>query len=136
MLKFMFTNVHKYAIHELQQWRFLCCKNVLDLSLSLSLSLSLVYCILRHTFPKAAIRFHRVPRRRPLHHAAHQDTPREGVVSDPDRTPVPPPPLSQAAKQQRKDKRKGRPMAGRKNKEAREKAIEDHRAVSGHVMCV
>lgn len=50
------------------------------------------------------------------------------MVSDPGKTPVPP--LSQSLKQQRSEKRKSRPMAGRKNKEAREKAIEDHRAVS------
>ena len=50
------------------------------------------------------------------------------MVSDPGKTPVPP--LSQLLKQQRSEKRKSRPMAGRKNKEAREKAIEDHRAVS------
>ena len=51
------------------------------------------------------------------------------MVSDPEKTPVPL--LSQSLKQQQRlERRKSRPMAGRKNKEAREKAIEDHRAVS------
>jgi hypothetical protein len=50
------------------------------------------------------------------------------MVSDPGKTPLPL--LSQSLKQRRLERRKSRPMAGRKNKEAREKAIEDHRAVS------
>ena len=90
--------------------------------------------LLRHTFPKAAIRFQRVPRRRPLHHAIHQDAPGDTVASDPGKASIPPPSLP--VKQQRRDKRKGRPMAGRKNKEAREKAIEDHRAVRGFKLIV
>ena len=85
--------------------------------------------LFRHTFPKAAIRLHRIPRKRPPHQG-HHDVPSDGAVSDPGKTPIPPP-----ARKQRPDKRKSRPMAGRKNKEAREKAIEDHRAVS-YTICI
>ena len=75
----------------------------------------------RHTAPKPAIRLHRRPRRKP-------NVNDDGIVSDLGKTPVAV--LSQSLKPHKLERRKSRPMAGRKNKEAREKAIEDHRAVS------
>lgn len=70
----------------------------------------------------------KLKRRRHPPHVGKQT--QEGGVSDTSNIPV----LTESLKQKTLQRRKSRPFAGRKNKEGREKAVEDHRAVGLHVL--